>query len=137
MMELWPFTNFHDLNLDWIIKTVNHWADANAEFFDHGARDLVEEVTPEVVADWFENEAQSSPVFTGAVEDATLEWFNESAATSPVFTGAVQNSTENWFENDAATSTVFTTAVSDAVADYADTNGIGFKVDANGGLVIG
>ena len=22
MMELWPFTNFHDLNLDWIIRTV-------------------------------------------------------------------------------------------------------------------
>lgn len=25
MFESWPFTNFHDLNLDWIIKTVKEW----------------------------------------------------------------------------------------------------------------
>lgn len=25
MFEAWPFTNFHDLNLDWIIKTILDW----------------------------------------------------------------------------------------------------------------
>lgn len=30
MMELWPFTNFHDLNLDWIIKKIRNVEDSEA-----------------------------------------------------------------------------------------------------------
>lgn len=30
MMELWPFTNFHDLNLDWIINKIRHVDDSVA-----------------------------------------------------------------------------------------------------------
>lgn len=31
MMELWPFTNFHDMNLDWIIKRIKNIEDSEAE----------------------------------------------------------------------------------------------------------
>ncbi len=37
MLELWPFTNFHDLNLDWIIKTI--------EVYTQKVDDFVEDMT--------------------------------------------------------------------------------------------
>ena len=42
-----------------------------------------------------------------------------------------------WLEDNIGTNAALSGVISDAVADYADTNGIGFKVDANNGLVIG
>ena len=37
MMELWPFTNFHDLNLDWLI---GQWKKLESNL------DLIEEYMP-------------------------------------------------------------------------------------------
>lgn len=45
MLELWPFTNFHDLNLDWIIQTLKKWDARLRELFEgNGLLDYVEEV---------------------------------------------------------------------------------------------
>lgn len=52
MFEAWPFTNFHDLNLDWIIKTikklsaeVDKWAKYIDDFFNNGGiKETVEKV---------------------------------------------------------------------------------------------
>ena len=43
----------------------------------------------------------------------------------------------DWLDDNIGTNAALSGVISDAVADYADTNGIGFKVDANNGLVIG
>lgn len=45
MMELWPFTNFHDLNLDWIIRTLKKWdARLRQLFEENGLIEYVDEV---------------------------------------------------------------------------------------------
>lgn len=44
MMELWPFTNFHDLNLDWIIKTIKTYTKKVDDLYNFGLYDYVEEV---------------------------------------------------------------------------------------------
>ena len=44
MMELWPFTNFHDLNLDWIIKTIKVYTKKVDDLYDFGLYDFVEKV---------------------------------------------------------------------------------------------
>ena len=48
MMELWPFTNFHDLNLDWIIRVIKEWNKKLDEFFNgNGFHDMVDRVLGE------------------------------------------------------------------------------------------
>lgn len=54
-----PFTDMHQLDLDWIIKTVKEWSERLVAFFDEdGAKDLVEDVLEEhpewttTVMDW-------------------------------------------------------------------------------------
>ena len=43
-----PFTDYHQLNLDWIIETVKEWTERLIAFFDEdGAKDLVEDVLEE------------------------------------------------------------------------------------------
>ena len=42
-----------------------------------------------------------------------------------------------WLDDNIGTNAALSQEIADGVADYADTNGIGFKVDANNGLVIG
>ena len=42
-----------------------------------------------------------------------------------------------WLDDNIGTNAALSQEIADGVAAYADTNGIGFKVDANGGLVIG
>lgn len=43
-----PFTDMHQLNLDWIIETVKEWSERLIAFFDEdGAKDLVEDVLEE------------------------------------------------------------------------------------------
>lgn len=44
MFESWPFTNFHDLNLDWIIKTIKVYTKKVDELYDFGLYDFVEKV---------------------------------------------------------------------------------------------
>lgn len=44
MMELWPFTNFHDLNLDWIIKTIRVYTKKVDDLYNFGLYDFVERV---------------------------------------------------------------------------------------------
>lgn len=34
MLELWPFTNFHDMNLDWIIKTIKTYTKKVDDFIE-------------------------------------------------------------------------------------------------------
>ena len=74
---------------------------------------------------------EASPYDPNAISESEVQGLNA------MIQAATPEAVDDWFETEAQTSTVFTNAVSDAVADYADTNGIGFKVDANGGLVIG
>ena len=74
---------------------------------------------------------EASPYDPNAISESEVQGLNA------MIQAATPEAVDDWFETEAPTSTVFTNAVSDAVADYADTNGIGFKVDANGGLVIG
>lgn len=74
---------------------------------------------------------EASPYDPNAISESEVQGLNA------MIQAATPEAVDNWFETEAPTSTVFTNAVSDAVADYADTNGIGFKVDANNGLVIG
>ena len=44
MLEFWPFTNFHDLNLDWIIKTVKEYTKKVDDLYNFGLYDYVERV---------------------------------------------------------------------------------------------
>lgn len=44
MLELWPFTNFHDLNLDWIIRTVKTYTKKVDDLYNFGLYDYVERV---------------------------------------------------------------------------------------------
>ena len=74
---------------------------------------------------------EASPYDPNAISESEVQGLNA------MIQAATPEAVDDWFETEAPTSTVFTNAVSDAVADYADTNGIGFKVDANNGLVIG
>ena len=74
---------------------------------------------------------EASPYDPNAISESEVQGLNA------MIQAATPKAVGDWFETEAPTSTVFTNAVSDAVADYADTNGIGFKVDANNGLVIG
>ena len=74
---------------------------------------------------------EASPYDPNAISESEVQGLNA------MIQAATPEAVADWFETEAPTSTVFTNAVSDAVADYADTNGIGFKVDANNGLVIG
>lgn len=74
---------------------------------------------------------EESPFDPNAISESEVQGLNA------MIQAATPEAVADWFENDAPASTTFTNAVSDAVADYADTNGIGFKVDANNGLVIG
>lgn len=74
---------------------------------------------------------EASPYDPNAISES------EVAGLNAMIQAATPEAVGDWFETEAPTSTVFTNAVSDAVAAYADTNGIGFKVDANNGLVIG
>ena len=74
---------------------------------------------------------EASPYDQNAISESEVQGLNA------MIQAATPEAVDDWFETEAPTSTVFTNAVSDAVADYADTNGIGFKVDANNGLVIG
>ena len=74
---------------------------------------------------------EASPYDPNAISESEVQGLNA------MIQAATPEAVDDWFETEAPTSTVFANAVSDAVADYADTNGIGFKVDANGGLVIG
>ena len=74
---------------------------------------------------------EASPYDPNAISESEVQGLNA------MIQAATPEAVDDWFETEAPSSTVFANAVSDAVADYADTNGIGFKVDANGGLVIG
>ena len=74
---------------------------------------------------------EASPYDPNAISESEVQGLNA------MIQAATPEAVDDWFETEAPTSTTFTNAVSDAVADYADTNGIGFKVDANNGLVIG
>ena len=74
---------------------------------------------------------EASPYDPNAISESEVQGLNA------MIQAATPEAVDDWFETEAPSSTVFTNAVSDAVADYADTNGIGFKVDANNGLVIG
>lgn len=74
---------------------------------------------------------EASPYDPNAISESEVQGLNA------MIQAATPEAVDDWFENEATSSETFTNAVSDAVADYADTNGIGFKVDANGGLVIG
>ena len=44
MLELWPYTNFHDLNLDWIIETIKVYTKKVDDLFNFGLYDYVEKV---------------------------------------------------------------------------------------------
>ena len=44
MLELWPFTNFHDLNLDWIIRTIKIYTKKVDDLYNFGLYDYVERV---------------------------------------------------------------------------------------------
>ena len=74
---------------------------------------------------------EASPYDPNAISESEVQGLNA------MIQAATPEAVADWFETEAPSSTVFTNAVNDAVADYADTNGIGFKVDANNGLVIG
>ena len=74
---------------------------------------------------------EASPYDPNAISESEVQGINA------MIQAATPEAVADWFEAEAPSSTVFTNAVIDAVADYADTNGIGFKVDANNGLVIG
>lgn len=78
MMELWPFTNFHDLNLDWIIRKIK-----NVE-------------TSEANAKASEEAAKASEEAAKASEEAAAESARESASyvelyITPEMYGAVGN----------------------------------------------
>lgn len=63
MMELWPFTNFHDLNLDWIIKTIKR-LDNDVQSWKIGLKEYVLELLsdhPEWIQDWM-------------LDDGTVTW---------------------------------------------------------------
>lgn len=62
MFEIWPFSNFHDLNLDWIIKTIKEWDKKLDQFFNGGGiKKFVDEVLTE------------HPEWTTTVMDGSLE----------------------------------------------------------------
>ena len=44
MFESWPFTNFHDLNLDWIIQTLKTYTEKVDALYKGGLYDYVEKV---------------------------------------------------------------------------------------------
>lgn len=44
MFENWPFTNFHDLNLDWIIKTIKDYTKKVDDLYNQGLYYFVEKV---------------------------------------------------------------------------------------------
>lgn len=65
MMELWPFTNFHDLNLDWIIKTIKTYTKKVDDLYNTGLYDFVEKVL-EAHPEW------TTTVMDGAISTAKL-----------------------------------------------------------------
>lgn len=73
---------------------------------------------------------EESPFDPNAISESEVTGLNA------MIQAATPEAVADWFENDASTSTTFTDAVGDAVADYAETNGIGFVIN-NGLLAIG
>lgn len=57
MFESWPFTNFHDLNLDWIIKTVMDLADRVRRV---ESEDLVQQSVDDTLQKWYDDGSLSS-----------------------------------------------------------------------------
>lgn len=58
MIELWPFTNFHDLNLDWIIRNIKR-LDKEVEDWKLGLKEYVLELLsdhPEWIQNWMLDE---------------------------------------------------------------------------------
>lgn len=65
MLELFPFTNFHDLNLDWIIRTVKTYAKKVDDLYNFGLYDFVEKVL-EAHPEW------TTTVMDGAISKEKL-----------------------------------------------------------------
>lgn len=68
MMELWPFTNFHDLNLDWIVRKIMYWDKKLIEFFDTWDVHL-KDIVDEILADHPE---WTTTVMDGSITDAKI-----------------------------------------------------------------
>lgn len=81
MMELWPFTNFHDLNLDWLIRK---WMKLESNLEDIHQSMINAENSAEAAAESENNAAVSE---TNAANSAALAGgYAESAATMANFT---------------------------------------------------
>lgn len=72
-----PFTDYHQLNLDWIIETVKEWTERLIAFFDEdGAKELVEDVLEEhpewttTVMDGAITKAKINTAFLPEIENA-------------------------------------------------------------------
>lgn len=65
MLELWPFTNFHDLNLDWIIRTIKVYTKKVDDLYNFGLYDYVERVLA-AHPEW------TTTVMDGAISTAKL-----------------------------------------------------------------
>lgn len=72
MFEKWPFTNFHDLNLDWIIRTVKIYSKKVDDLYNFGLYDFVERVLT------------AHPEWTTTVQDGAI-------STAKLMDGAVTN----------------------------------------------
>lgn len=79
MMELWPFTNFHDLNLDWIVKTIKTYTKKVDDFIAdikqtwHDFRDWVSREIDQMHDDFAEYvNVTEGALNTGAIADGAI-----------------------------------------------------------------
>lgn len=80
MFESWPFTNFHDMNLDWIIKTIKTYTKKVDDLYNFGLYDFVEKVL-EAHPEW------TTTVQDGAISEPKLA--DDSVSTRTIRDGAV------------------------------------------------
>lgn len=86
MMELWPFTNFHDLNLDWIIKTILDWVKKMQNFVSS-----MTEAWNQMEGDWSDYQSGLNDQWQDFIDNTYKDQIEEILERHPEWTTTVMD----------------------------------------------